>query len=84
MWERIKKILQKQGGKCIIVEENEPTYLVMKLEDFESSSDSDNNPSETEEVNRGIAEWKANQEKKAESKKAETDSQELKVEDLPF
>ncbi len=82
MWERIKKILQKQGGKCIIIEDNEPAYLVMKLEDFEGSAD--NNASETEEANRDIAEWKANQEKKAESKKSEAESQELKVEDLPF
>jgi len=72
MWERIKKILQKEGGKCIIISENEPAYLVMRLEDYEN----------TEKVNRDIAEWKAGETQKDEIE--DTDGNELKVEDLPF
>lgn len=71
LWEKIKKILQKEGGKCIIIEEGQPAYLVMKLGDYE----------EIEEVNRDINEWKAEEE---ESEAVETDNQEVKVEDLPF
>jgi len=81
MWERIKKILQKEGGKCIIISENEPTYLVMKLEDHEKAVKS--NPSQdTERVNRDIAELKAEEMQKDEAEDTEVD--ELKVEDLPF
>lgn len=72
MWERIKKILQKEGGKCIIISENEPAYLVMKLEDYEN----------TEKINRDIAGWKAEEMQKDEVE--DTDEDELKVEDLPF
>lgn len=68
LWEKIKKILQKEGGKCIIVEDNQPTYLVMKMEDYEKAS-------EIEEVNRDIDEWRAEEKEEAE---------EVKVEDLPF
>lgn len=70
MWEKIKKILQKEGGKCIIIEDNQPTYLVMKIEDYEKTS-------KIEEVNRDIDEWKAQE-------KEETEEAEVKVEDLPF
>ncbi len=73
MWEKIKKILQKEGGKCIIVENNQPTYLVMKIEDYEKTS-------EIEKVNRDIDEWKAQEKEETE----ETEEAEVKVEDLPF
>ena len=81
MWQRIKKILQKEGGKCIIVEDGQPTYLVMKMEDYEKMSES-RSSSETEEVNRDIDEWKANQ--KEETEVVGPENQEVKVEDLPF
>jgi len=81
MWERIKKILQKQGGKCIVISENEPSYLVMKLEDYEKTVKSDQSQN-TEKINRDIAEWKAEEMQKNESE--DTDVDELKVEDLPF
>ena len=68
MWKKIKKILQKEGGKCIIIEDNQPTYLVMKIEDYEKIS-------KIEEVNRDIDEWKAQEGEETE---------EVKVEDLPF
>ena len=50
MWEKIKNILSREGGKCIIVEDNQPTYIVMKLEDYEKISQGDS--SEIAEVNR--------------------------------
>ena len=37
MWERIKKILQKEGGKCIIIDKQQ-SYLVTKLEDYEKKT----------------------------------------------
>jgi len=85
MWERIKKILQKEGGKCIIVEENLPTYLVMRLKDYEkadSDQSSEEKGTEIEKVNQDINEWKA--EEKEETEVVEPDNQEVKVEDLPF
>ena len=85
MWERIKKILQKEGGKCIIVEENQPTYVVTRLEDYEktdSDQSSKDKGTEIEEVNQSLDEWKA--EEKEETEVVEPDNQEVKVEDLPF
>jgi len=85
MWERIKKILQKEGGKCIIVEENQPTYVVMRMEDYEragSDQSSEKKGTEMEEVNQSLDEWKA--EEKEETEVVEPDNQEVKVEDLPF
>ncbi len=72
--------MQKEGGKCIIIEDNQPTYLVTKLEDYEKASDKSSSP-EIEEANREIAEWQA--EEKEEPEIANS-SQEVKVEDLPF
>jgi len=81
MWEKIKKILQKEDGKCIIIEENQPTYLVMRLEDYENEG-SGKLSSEIDKVNRDINEWKA--EEKEETELIEPDNQKVKVEDLPF
>lgn len=72
LWKTIKKILQKQGGKCIIIEENEPTYLVMKIDD------------EVEEINKDINEWREKEDKQVEVPETEADNQAVKVEDLPF
>ncbi len=87
MWERIKKILQKEGGKCIIVEKNQSTYLVMRLEDYEKAG-SGRSSSEIEKVNRDIEEWKAEEKEETEVVEPDnqeiTDNQEVKVEDLPF
>ncbi len=81
MWEKIKKILQKEGGKCIIVENNQPTYLVMKLEDYQKTVQSND---ETEKANRDIDQWKAVEEEREESGLVEAENEEVKVEDLPF
>jgi len=87
MWNRIKKILQKEGGKCIVVEENQSTYLVMRLEDYEKTAPSQSS-SEIEKVNRDIDEWKAKEKEETEPVEPDnqevTDNKEVKVEDLPF
>jgi len=83
MWEKIKKILSREGGKCIIVEDNQPTYVVMKLEDYEKMSQGDS--SKVAEVNRDVDQWKAEQSDKDEPEVSEADKEdEVKVEDLPF
>ena len=77
MWEKIKKILQKEGSQCIIVEDGEPTYLVKKIDGLEDS---------VEKVNRNVDEWKAEekQEDEMSEPKDESENQEVRVEDLPF
>ncbi|MFH1460965.1 MAG: hypothetical protein ABIF84_00895 [Patescibacteria group bacterium] len=82
MWERIKKILEKEGGKCIIIEQGQPSYLVMRLEDYEKGL-KESNFSEIDKVNQDITQWKAEEEIKEESV-VNQPSQEVKVEDLPF
>jgi len=73
MWNKIKKILLKQGEKCIIIEDNKPSYLVMKLEDDESSK--------TEEINKSIAELKPQEEVELNDI---DDNKGIEIEDLPF
>ena len=73
MWNKIKKILSKQGEKCIIIEDNKPSYLVMKLEDDESSK--------TEEINKSIAELKPQEEVELNDI---DDNKGIEIEDLPF
>ena len=91
MWDKIKKILQKEGEKCIIIlEKGEPAYLVKKLEEnkeeerpLSDSSNSDNKIQEIQEIekaNRDIAELEA----KGETEGEENLSEDIKVEDLPF
>jgi len=82
MWNKIKKILSKEGGKCIIVEENQPSYVVMKLDEYEKMSDN-NSVLKTEEVNRDIDSLKAEETKETEITGPENQA-EVKVEDLPF
>jgi len=36
MFKQIKKWLETTGGKYIIVENNKPKYVIMKVEDFET------------------------------------------------
>lgn len=78
LWKTIKKILQKQGGKCIILEEGQPTYLVTKIEDYEGNLDKDK-PSGIDKVNQDIHEWK-----EQESEEDLQDVKDVKIEDLPF
>jgi len=77
MWNKIKKILSKQGERCIIIEDNKPSYLVMKLEDSEAGAES----SETEEINKSIAELKPQEEVELNDN---VDNKGIEIEDLPF
>lgn len=88
MWEKIKKILQKEGGKCIIMKEGEPTYIVTQLDNYEEGLE--DKPLETEKINQNIAGWK-DKEAAAQSEIAPEEGllgdekdQEVKIEDLPF
>jgi hypothetical protein len=90
MWETIKNLLQKGSGKCIIVEDEKPAYVVMKIEDYENlleGEPSETKDTEMEKVNRDIAAWKAS-EKEAHLEEVvpekEAKAEEVKVEDLPF
>ena len=80
MWEKIKKILQKEGGNCIIVEDNQPAYLVMKLEDYEKLIEAND---EIEKANRDIDQWQA-EEKGKEIETDKSNHKEVSIEDLPF
>ncbi len=84
MWEKIKKILSKGDGKCIIVEDDQPTYVIIKWEEYESMVD--NCSTEMQEANRNIDHWKAENDDKKEYEvnKEKEDKAEVKIEDLPF
>jgi len=78
MWEKIKRILSKEGGKIVIIEDNQPAYIITKWEDLE-----------TEQVNRSIDHWKAEENLDKEPEVNEVNQEieakeEVKIEDLPF
>ena len=97
MWNSIKKILQKQKGTCIIVEDGKPAYVVMSFEDFEKSTgemEAKENlsgkivPSATEQellerINQEITAWKGAQEAEQAAESLEAEEGEVKIEDLP-
>jgi hypothetical protein len=96
MWETIKKILQKQPGTCIIIEDGKPAYVVIKFSDYEDSlertesfprrmASSIGEEELLEKINQEIANWKAMQaENQAEPELAQDLSQDVKIEDLPL
>ncbi len=90
MWERIKKILQKEGGKCIIIENDQPAYIVMSFDEYEkkkfvSDPVQKETESEFDKVNKDIAEWKAAEaEKNSDLVEPEESHQDVEIEDLPF
>ncbi len=95
LWESIKKILQKQKGTCIIIEEGKPAYVVMSFDEFENSLDAKEDrlersvpsPSEQElleRINQDIINWKEAQAQQEASETPEEDKDEVKIEDLPL
>ncbi len=87
MWDKIKKILQKEGGKCIIIEENQPAYVVLTFDEYEKKiNDSGSVDNQFEKVNRDIAEWKATETESfpEPSITEEQKEEDVKIEDLPF
>ena len=95
MWEAIKKVLQKQGGICIIVEDGKPSFVVSSFEEYENLLDKDLPKFEKaapvvfdtrllEKINQEIENWKAGQaEAQAEAAAVQTE-EEVKIEDLPI
>src|SRR4030042_5641079 len=98
MWDTIKKILQKQEGACIIIEDGKPEYVVTRFSDYEkflekkeeiAAKNFNSNFAEEElldRINQEIASWKAvQQEQQAEAEITEkTIDEEVKIEDLPL
>ena len=95
MWETIKKILQKQQGTCIIVEDGKPAYVVTKFSDYGKSLEEENAQQNfnsdfseghlLERINQEISSWKAaQQEQKTETDLAESSDEEVKIENLPL
>lgn len=76
MWNEIKKILQNVGGRCIIIENNKPSYVVSTFEDYQSLVD--NSDKELEKVNKEISASVGEEFAESEDKK------EIKIENLPF
>ncbi len=83
MWDKIKKLLQKEGGKCIIIEKGEPTYLVQKLDDDNEFSSAKREVSDWEKINKNVEELTAEEEEK-EQENLNTEQNNIKIEDLPF
>jgi len=76
MWEKIKRIIEKEGGVCVIIENGQPVYSVRRIDDIKD---------ETEKVNRDIESLRADESQ--ETKIAEPAGgvpEEIKIEDLPF
>jgi hypothetical protein len=97
MWETIRKILQKQRGTCIIIEDGRPAYVVTKFSDYENSLEERkedvtqnlaSNISEEQlldKINQEITNWKAmQQDQQGETGLTETSGEEVKIEDLPL
>jgi len=84
MWEKIKNLMQKSGGKFIIIEDNKPAYVILPIEEYEELLDS----SQIEKANRELIELKSTEAVEPIMEESETRpaprENEIKVEDLPF
>jgi hypothetical protein len=96
MWESIKKVLVKNQGVCIVVEDGRPAFVVARFDDYQqlleeqpalSSVSSGNTISEQdllEKINQEITDWKAKQVETSPELEILTGDEDLKVEDLPL
>jgi len=76
MWEKIKKIIEREGGKGIIIEDGQPVYLVERLDEVEE---------DMEKINRDIENLKASADRDDKIIEPEDEvSKEVRIEDLPF
>ena len=81
MWTQIKKLLQKGGGRFIIVEDEKPSYVILPIEDYENLLET----GQIEKANADISEWKsAASQQQDVVEPIEKKEEEIKVEDLPF
>lgn len=81
--EKIKRILEREGGKCIVIDESRDEYLVIEKRSFKEEEKED----EIEKVNRDIEEMKVSEEPELETEfgdEPEEKKEELRIEDLPF
>lgn len=94
---KIKEILQKEGGKCIIIDENKSSYLVIELKSYSNQEkisgklvktkpigQTQKDIDDAERANRDIAELKASEDKEEDLNDLEEEQEEVKIEDLPF
>jgi hypothetical protein len=94
LWETIKKVLQKHGGTCIIVEEGKPAYVVTGFSDYEdffqekktvlpkSAPGGISEQELLEKINQEIANWKSAQTEQQAADLLEAPGEEVKIEDL--
>jgi len=76
LWEKIKKIMEKEGGQCVIIEDGQPIYLVKRLDDAEE---------DIEKVNRDLEDLRTNENQETRLTEPEdVMSREVRIEDLPF
>jgi len=78
LWNIIKKNLSKGGGRCIVIDSEKSVYLVKKID----TKSEDSEKEKTEEANRNVDQWKAEEQDK-ETVDIENET-EIKVEDLPI
>jgi len=96
MWETIKKILQKQGGTCIIIEEGKPVYVVSSFSEYQRMLSDNEAPAEKmptsireqdllEKINQEITNWKSAQaEQEVSEDLGERANEDVRIEDLPL
>lgn len=75
-WDKIKEVLKRYGGKVILLEDGQPTYIISRIDDTQMP-DQD---ADLSKVNQELEVLSSDQ-KQAEVDKREPD---IKVEDLPF
>lgn len=81
MWEQIKRLMQKGGGKFIIIEENRPSYVILPIEEYENLLEQ----GQIEKANQDISEWKeTNSQQPVIEEMVNKEKDEIKIEDLPF
>lgn len=99
MWDSIKKILEKQGGTCIIVEDGKPKYVVTGFDEYQRLLEEENLFAQKampglseqellEKINQDIATWRAAQAEEQAEEQAQSDSDNegeggIRIEDLP-
>jgi trehalose/maltose hydrolase-like predicted phosphorylase len=86
-WEKIKKALEQENERPIVVIDNDDVFYQVKKLDWDKEikkTESTNSP-EAEEVNKNIEQWNSAYDVE-ESSRLETgkEGEDVKVEDLPF
>jgi len=83
MWHAIKSVLNSKNGKCLIIENGEPKYIVLSFEEYQQLQGGEKNSI----VEENFEEEKANgeiQEFQTEKEETELVGPTIRLEDLPF